>query len=79
VSHRVVRREPPDEHRTSKRAGRPPSTQIVDQGTADVARERQLVISMSLAVDRDRSGAPIDLIERQPGDLTTAQPEPTHQ
>ena len=67
------------EHRAVQRARRPPATQIAGQRAADIDRQGQPIIAVALAIDHHLAGTPVDVIERQAGDLAAAQPEPAHQ
>ena len=46
---------------------------------ADISRQRQPILTAALAVHHQLTGAPVDVIKRQAGDLAAAQPEPQQQ
>jgi len=78
-THRAMRSERSHENRPVKRAGRSTTTQIAGQRAADVDRQRQAIVAVSLAVDQELAGTPIDVIEHETRNLAAAQAEPSHQ
>jgi hypothetical protein len=52
---------------------------MLDDRLADVARQRELVAPVGLAVDDDLPGTPIEIVEPQTRDLDRAQPQPCEQ
>jgi hypothetical protein len=53
--------------------------QMLDDGLADVAGQRQLVAPVGLAVDDDQPRPPVEIVEPQSRDFDRAQPQPGEQ
>ena len=53
--------------------------QMLDDGLADVAWQRELFALVGLAVDDDLPGVPIEIVEPQSRDFDGAQPQPCEQ
>jgi hypothetical protein len=73
---RPDRRPRPQEH-LPPTAGRAPPTRVAGDRVADVGGQRQPVLAPTLAMDKQFPPAPVDVIQRQGGDLAAAQPEPS--
>ena len=71
---RAVRRQDTGEDRlTGARWSTP--LQPPDDRVSHVVRERQPILAVALAVDRDFTQTPVDVVEPQRGDLLGAQPK----
>jgi hypothetical protein len=66
------------EHRPTEPT-RPTVAQIVHQRLANIVRQRQHVLPGALPADHDLRRPPVDIIELQPGDLASTQPQPGQQ
>jgi hypothetical protein len=72
----MVRRADAHEHRPVLRGCGPPITQVADDRFADVVRQRQPLRPRALAAHNQLAGAPVDVFQREGGDLPGAQPQP---
>jgi hypothetical protein len=75
---RSVRRERAQEHRTTP-AVPTRVTQARDEGLSDLAGEREPIRLAALAMDRQLPSTPVDVVERERGDLARAQPQTRQQ
>ena len=49
--------------------------QVVDQRVADIGREREALVAITLAADHDHTRAPVDVPELERGDFARPQPQ----
>jgi hypothetical protein len=73
---RGVRRLDTNEQRPAQGASGAPIAQIGRDRLADIGRQRQLLNAVALAMHPELAGAPVDVLQRQGGDLADTQPEP---
>ena len=78
AGQRPGRRDHRGEH-LAERGGRAAVPQPVRDRGADVGRERQDVVLAALAADPDLAGAPVDVVQAEPGGFPGPQPEPGQQ